>query len=141
MPSRLAISRCETPFAASVLTSAHSITLRTSWLLPSRPVEPIERESSGGRHRPGGWCTFRCPILVQYWAPGVSRRRAGSGVPEPGVSYLEVIVPWQRAREYLELRKGELVAVSGLIERNEFRDADGHWQRQQQIVADWIERL
>jgi len=40
--------------------------------LLSRPAEPIERESSGGRHRPGRWCTFRCPISVQYWAPGVT---------------------------------------------------------------------
>jgi hypothetical protein len=40
---------------------------------PVSPVEPVERASSGGRHRRGGWCTFRCPIPVQYWAPGVSR--------------------------------------------------------------------
>jgi single-stranded DNA-binding protein len=71
----------------------------------------------------------------------VRRRESGSGVPEPGVSYLEVVVPWPRSKQCSELRKGELVAVSGLVERNEFRDADGHWRRQQQIVADWIERL
>lgn len=71
----------------------------------------------------------------------VRRREPGSGAREPGISYLEVVVPWPRARECSELRKGELVAVSGLIERNEFRDEAGHWQRQQQIVADWIERL
>jgi hypothetical protein len=48
--------------------------------LPSRPVEPIEPESSGGRHRPDGWCTFRFPIPVQYWTPGVTPTRVREGV-------------------------------------------------------------
>lgn len=71
----------------------------------------------------------------------VRRREPGSGEPDPGVSYLEVVVPWPRYRSYGELRKGDLVAVSGLVERNEFRDSDGQWRHDQEIVADWIERL
>jgi single-stranded DNA-binding protein len=43
--------------------------------------------------------------------------------------------------DYSELRKGDLVAVSGLIERNEFRDPDGQWTSEQRVIADWIERL
>jgi single-stranded DNA-binding protein len=43
--------------------------------------------------------------------------------------------------DYSELRKGDLVAVSGLIERNEFRDSGGEWTWEQRIIADWIEPL
>jgi single-stranded DNA-binding protein len=71
----------------------------------------------------------------------VQRRELGSGGPLPGVSYLEVVVPWPQSRAYGELRKGEIVAVSGLIERNEFRDADGRWRSEHRIVADWVEQL
>jgi hypothetical protein len=39
IPSRAAISRCELPFAAIVLTSAHSNALRTSRALLARPVK------------------------------------------------------------------------------------------------------
>ncbi len=71
----------------------------------------------------------------------VRRRKSRSGIPEPGVSYLEIVVPWPSAMDYSELRKGDLVAVSGLIERDEFYDAEGRRRRQQQIIADWVERL
>ncbi|HEX8074448.1 MAG TPA: hypothetical protein VF545_05655 [Thermoleophilaceae bacterium] len=57
------------------------------------------------------------------------------------MSYLEVVLPWPRAMDYSELRKGDLVAVSGLIERNEFRDSGGEWTWEQRIIADWIEPL
>lgn len=43
--------------------------------------------------------------------------------------------------DYVELQKGTVVAVSGLIEQNEFSDSDGHWTSENRIVADWIERL
>ena len=71
----------------------------------------------------------------------VPRRQSRSGVPAPGVSYLEIVVPWPRDLDYSELRRGSLVAVSGLIERNEFRDAEGRRRWAQRIIADWIERL
>lgn len=77
-----------------------------------------------------------CLLLV-----AVRRREPRSGVSEPGVSYLDVVVPWPRSRECSKLRKGQLIAVSALVERNEFRDADGHWRREPRIVADWVERL
>ncbi len=71
----------------------------------------------------------------------VRRRNPRSGIPEPGVSYLEIILPWPSTMDHSELRKGDLVAVSGLIERNRFRDREGRWQDEQSIVADWIELL
>jgi single-stranded DNA-binding protein len=71
----------------------------------------------------------------------VRRRESGSGVPEPGVSCLEVVVPWPRSKQCSELRKGELVAVSALVERNEFRDTSGQRRKEQRIIADWIESL
>jgi single-stranded DNA-binding protein len=77
-----------------------------------------------------------CLLLV-----AVRRREPRSGVPEPGVSYLEVIVPWPRSRECSEFQKGQLIAVSALVERDEFSDADGRWRREHRIVADWVERL
>ena len=43
--------------------------------------------------------------------------------------------------DYAELRKGDLIAVSGLIERNEFRGQDDQWTWEQRIIADWIEPL
>ena len=59
----------------------------------------------------------------------------------PGVHYLEIVVPWPRSRDCSRLRKGELIAVSGLLERNAVRNVAGHRNWDQRIVADWIERL
>jgi single-stranded DNA-binding protein len=68
------------------------------------------------------------------------KRRPPGGSIEPGVAYLEVTVPWPRARNCADLRKGELIAVSGLIERNEWRE-EGQWRVEYEIVADWLELL
>src|SRR3970282_787503 len=72
IPSRRARSRCETPSAASVLTCAHSTALRTSSLLARHRDRAAQPQQGGGRdQRRGEWCTFRLPILAQYWAAGV----------------------------------------------------------------------
>src|SRR5216684_9343215 len=73
IPSRRAISRCESPSAASVLTCAHSNALRTSCLLARHRDRAAQPQQGGGHdQRRGEWCTFRLPILAQYWAAGVS---------------------------------------------------------------------
>lgn len=69
------------------------------------------------------------------------RRRRPAGRSEPGVTYLEVTVPWPRSRDCSDLRAGELIGVSALIERNEWRDEQGAWRSRYEIVADSIERL
>jgi single-stranded DNA-binding protein len=69
----------------------------------------------------------------------VSRRRP-VGQREPGVTYLDVTVPWPRARDCIELREGMILAVSGLIERNEWREG-GEWHSSLEIIADWIEQI
>jgi len=48
--------------------------LRTSGPLARR--RPIERlslsEAADDQRRRGEWCTFRLPILAQYWAAGIT---------------------------------------------------------------------
>ncbi len=70
----------------------------------------------------------------------VGRREPG-GCPEPGITLLDVVVPWPQSRSCDRLRSGDLVAISGLIERDEFRDAAGQRRYEQRILADWIEIL
>jgi single-stranded DNA-binding protein len=65
-------------------------------------------------------------------------RLGPTGIAEPGVTYLEVRVPWPRSRACSDLRKGTLVAVSGMVERNDWHES-GRWQRRHEIVADWVE--
>src|SRR5216684_7221611 len=73
IPSRRAISRCESPSAASVLTCAHSNALRTSCLLARHRDRAAQPQQGGGRdQRRREWCTFRLPILAQYWAARVN---------------------------------------------------------------------
>jgi single-stranded DNA-binding protein len=69
------------------------------------------------------------------------RRREPGGGPEPGITSLEILVPWPQSREADHMQPGELVAVSGLIDRNEFRDATGQLREEQRVIADWLERL
>jgi hypothetical protein len=65
IPSRLAISRCETPSATYARTRVHSTALRTSRLFASTRSRPSERATSNrsdeGRRE---WRTFRCLIPV-----------------------------------------------------------------------------
>jgi single-stranded DNA-binding protein len=70
----------------------------------------------------------------------VPRRQPGGGV-EPGVSYVQVVVSWPHSRQCSELKQHELLAVSGLVRLHEFRNDSGDWERRQDIVADWVERL
>jgi hypothetical protein len=70
----------------------------------------------------------------------VKRRRAGGGV-EPGIAILQVTVPWPRSHGCEELSKGDLVAISALVEPEECYGEDTERGIQQRIVADWVERL
>src|SRR5207244_4681067 len=50
---------------------------RAPHLRTSRSTTPTGRASKTrrtGDQRRGNWCTFRLPIPVQYWTPGVTRR-------------------------------------------------------------------
>jgi single-stranded DNA-binding protein len=69
------------------------------------------------------------------------KRRLPAGAVEPGVTSLEITVRWPRSRDCSELRAGDVLAVSGLIERNEWRDEGGAWHSRHEIVADWVEPL
>jgi single-stranded DNA-binding protein len=95
-------------------------------------VGRVEEDPKSRPHSTGQDCVLQL---------AVRRRALRSGIPEPGVSYLEVIVPWPPWRDCSEIRKGELVAVSGMIEHSDLRAPDGDWTRQQRIIADWIEQL
>jgi len=79
IPSRAAISRCDTPSAANALTSAHSDTLRTLSAAPrSISINEHERRRGIGRHR-SRWRTFHFLEVAQYWAPGVTEPLTPAG--------------------------------------------------------------
>src|ERR1700742_81945 len=70
IPSRLAISRCDTPSAAIALTSAQSNALRTS--LAASAISSLTISRLPTRPATTGWRTFRFLEAAHYWAPGVS---------------------------------------------------------------------
>ena len=94
-------------------------------------VGRIEQDPESRPQSEGGDCVIRLAV----------RRRPPAGRSEPGVTFLEVTIPWPRSRDCSEIREGELIAVSGLIECNEWRDESGEWRSAYEIVADWVERL
>jgi len=71
IPSRRAISLSEIPSATNARTCAHSNVLRTSAPLARRHRSSEPRRRGGRDQRRSEWCTFRLPILAQYWTPGV----------------------------------------------------------------------
>jgi hypothetical protein len=66
----------------------------------------------------------------------VPRRQPGGG-PEPGVSYLDVTVPWPQARACRVLRSGDLIGVAGMLDTGGQSAPAGY----PGIVADLVERL
>ena len=135
--------------------AAHSGPLRSRALSAHDPRQLVSAESVGrtqaaevSEPRPSRRThRTRSPVAARCKErrSAAPRRRASPQIPErnPGarVSYLEIIVPWPGAMNYAELRKGDLVAVSGLIERNEFCNSDGRRKARTSNRHGWVERL
>jgi single-strand DNA-binding protein len=69
-------------------------------------------------------------------------RVAATGLREPGLVYVEVVVGGLRAHELLEsVRVGSRIGVSGRLELDEWTDPDGAAQSRYEVLADQLEVL
>jgi hypothetical protein len=108
MPSRRAISRSDTPPATSARTCAHSNALGTT--TPLARHSPAERASRDGPDAISGAASgalSRCPIPVQYRAPGITvvdgarRTRTGEllgAIYAPSLPVLGLVERFRRLR-------------------------------------------
>jgi len=69
-------------------------------------------------------------------------RVGATGIPEPGVVYVDVVTAGVRARGLVEeLRGGMRVAVSGRLDLDEWVDPGGQRRTRYEVVADQLEVL
>jgi len=64
-----------------------------------------------------------------------------SGIPEPGVVYVDVVAAGLRARGLGDVRGGMRIAVSGRLDLDEWVDAGGERRARHEVVADQLEVL
>lgn len=69
-------------------------------------------------------------------------RRDRSGLPLPGVVYVDVATFGLRARDCGErLRKGDRIGLTGRIEQDKYRTREGEWRVERAILVDQLDLL